>query len=113
MNSSRLFLTLTTLALFFTLALCPVHAGGMGNGAAQRMKLVVDSIDTAGGTITLKSQVDNSVHTYKINAETQVVVGNKKGTIDQVQVGEKVVNLRTAGGEPPLLVDLMVWPAVK
>jgi hypothetical protein len=112
MNSSRLLLAITTLAFFLTLAFSPVHAGSMGNGFAQRMKLVVDSIDVAGGTVVLKSQVDNSLHTYKIGAATKIMVGRSKGTIDQIQVGQKVANLATAGGTPPeTLKVLMLYAA--
>jgi len=112
MNPTRLLLAITALAFFITLAVIPVNAGSMGNGAAQRMKLVVDSVDAAGGTIVLKSQVDNSVHTYKIDAKTRIMVGNAKGTIDQVQAGQKVANLRAGPGEPPQTLQfLMVSPA--
>jgi hypothetical protein len=111
MNSSQFFLVIMTLAFFVTLAVLPLNAGSMGNGAAQRMKLVVDSIDAAGGTIVLKSQVDNSAHTYKINAKTWIMVGNAKETIDQIQAGQKVANLNTLAGDPPqALKILMLYP---
>ncbi|HEX4141436.1 MAG TPA: hypothetical protein VHY09_13895 [Candidatus Methylacidiphilales bacterium] len=72
------------------------------------MKLVVDSIDTAGGTIVIKSQVDNSSHTYKIDATTRIILVNAKGTIDQIHAGQKVANLVAGPGEPPQTLKLLL-----
>jgi hypothetical protein len=108
MNSSRLYLALTLLVFFAALAVLPVKAGGMGNGAAQRMKLVVDSVDVAGGTVVIKSGVDGSVHTYKIEATTKLTVGHVKGSIDQIKAGMKVANLHAVAGQPPQTLDLLM-----
>ena len=108
MNSSRLFLVIATLAFLATLVGSPLNAGGMGNGAAQRQKLVVDSVDVTSGTIVLKSMVDNSIHTYKIDATTRIAVGNTKGSIDQIKAGQKVANLRAGGGQPPQTLNMLM-----
>lgn len=101
------------LAFLVTFAVSPVNAGSLGNGATQRLKLVVDSVDRASGTIVLKSMVDNSIRTYKINASTRVTVGRVKGGLDQIEVGQKVANLHAGGAQPPLTLDLlMLSPAV-
>jgi hypothetical protein len=107
MNSSRLFFAVTALAFLITLSFCPVKAGSLGNGAAQRQKLMVDSVDAAGGTVVIKSGVDNSVHTYKIAATTKLMVGHVKGSIDQVKSGMKVANLRAVAGAEPQTLDLL------
>jgi hypothetical protein len=112
MNSSRLFFAVTTLALLFALAVFPVKAGSMGNGAAQRMKLMVDSVDVAGGTVTIKSGVDGTSHTYKVDATTKLTVGHTKQGLAQVKPGMKVANLHAvAGAEPQTLDLLMVYQA--
>jgi len=102
MKSSRLLLAIATLAFLFTLAVSTATAGSMGNGAAQRQKLVVESVDVTAGTVELKSGVDNSIHTYKIDATTRVTIVNRKGTIDQIKVGMKVFNYTVKGGQTPV-----------
>src|SRR5450631_1941161 len=99
MKSFRLLLAVGASALFFTVTVSTATAGSMGNGAAQRQKLLVESIDVTAGTIVLKSMVDQSVHTYKIDATTQVKIVNSKGTIDQIQAGMKVFNYTVKGGQ--------------
>ena len=112
MNTSRLLLAVTTLIFFAALAISPLNAGSMGNGAAQREKLVVDSVDVTGGIIVLKSMVDNSIQTYKIDATTHIILGHTKGSIDQITVGLKVANLRAVAGAPPqTLQTLLLYPA--
>jgi hypothetical protein len=112
MNSSRLLFAVTTLAFLFTFAVFPVKAGSMGNGAAQRMKLMVDSVDVANGTITIKSGVDNSVHTYKVDDKTRITVGHTKGGLGEVKPGMKVANLRAIEGPEPKTLDVLwVYPA--
>jgi len=101
MKSSRLLLAVTTLAFLFTLAVSIATAGSMGNGAAQRQKLVIESIDVTTGTVEFKSGVDNTIHTYKIDATTRVSIVNNKGTIDQIKVGMKVFNYTVRGGQTP------------
>lgn len=96
-----LLLAVTTLALLFTLAVSTATAGSMGNGAAQRQKLVIESIDATTGTVEFKSGVDNTIHTYKIDATTRIIVGTTKGTIDQIKVGQKVENYAVTSGQPP------------
>jgi len=114
MKSSRLLSAFATLAFLFTLAVSTASAGSMGNGAAQRQKLVIDSVDATTGTIEFKSMVDNSVHTYKIDATSRITVVNKKGTIDQLKVGQKVANYAAKEGQPPqTLTMLWVSPAVQ
>ena len=108
MNSSRLLFAVTTLAFLITLAVIPVKAGSLGNGAAQRMKLVVDSVDVAGSTVTIKSGVDNSVHTYKVDAKTRITVGHAKQGLDAVQPGMKVANLHAIEGPEPKTLDLLM-----
>jgi len=109
MNTSRLLLAVTTLIFFAALAISPLNAG---NGAAQREKLVVDSVDVTGGIIVLKSMVDNSIQTYKIDATTHIILGHTKGSIDQITVGLKVANLRAGAGAPPqTLQTLLLYPA--
>lgn len=101
MKSFRLLLAIITSAFLFTLTLSTATAGSMGNGAAQRQKLVVDSVDATTGTIVLKSMVDQTVHTYKIDATTRVSLVNSKGTFDQIQAGMKVFNYTVKGGQTP------------
>jgi hypothetical protein len=101
MKTFRLLLAVTTLAFFFTLAVSTATAGSMGNGAAQRQKLVIESIDVTTGTVEFKSMVDQTTHTYKIDADTHISVGNKKGTMDQIKVGMKVFNYVPRGGQTP------------
>ena len=101
MKSFQLLFAVTTLAFLFALPVSTATAGSMGNGAAQRMKLVIESIDVATGTVEFKSMVDNSTHTYKIDATTQIRVGTTKGTIDQIQAGQKVANYVLKPGPPP------------
>jgi len=108
MKSSRLFSAVAAVAILFTLAVSTAVAGSMGNGAAQRMKLVVESIDTTAGTIEFKSMVDNSEHTYKIDATTRISIVNKKGTIDQIKVGQKVENYALSGGQPPETLKMLI-----
>ena len=74
----------------------------MGNGAAQRQRLVIESIDVTTGTVEFKSMVDNTIHTYKIDATTRVSIVNKKGTIDQIKAGMKVFNYTVRGGQTPV-----------
>jgi hypothetical protein len=107
MKPSRLLLAVTTLALLYTVAVSTATAGSMGNGAAQRQKLVVESVDVAAGTIQLKSMVDQTIHTYKIDATTRIAVGHAKGTIDQIKAGQKVENYRVGGGQPPQHLDMI------
>ena len=102
MKSSRLLLAVTALAFLFILAVSTATAGSMGNGAAQRQKLVIESIDATAGTIQFKSMVDNTVHTYKIDATTRISIVNKKGTIDQIKIGMKVFNYTVKGGQTPV-----------
>jgi len=102
MKSTRLFLAIAISAVLFAFASSSATAGSMGNGAAQRQKLVIESIDTTTGTVVLKSMVDQSVHTYKIDATTGIKIVNSKGTIDQVKVGMKVFNYAGKGGQPPV-----------
>src|SRR5476651_88574 len=104
MKSSRLLLAVAALAFtfLFTLAVSTATAGTMGNGAAQRQRLVIESIDLTTGTVEFKSMVDNTIHTYKIDATTQVSVVNHKGTIDQIKVGMKVFNYTVKGGQKPV-----------
>ena len=102
MKSSRLLLAVVTLVFLFTLAVSIVIAGSMGNGAAQRQKLVIESIDVTTGAVEFKSMVDNTIHTYKIDETTRINVVNKKGTIDQIQAGMKVFNYTVKGGQPPV-----------
>lgn len=99
MKSSRLLLAAATLAFLFILAVSTATAGTMGNGAAQRQKLVIESIDVTTGTVEFKSMVDNTIHAYKIDATTRISVVNTKGTIDQIKVGMKVFNYRVGGGQ--------------
>ncbi len=101
MQYFRFLSAITALAFLFTFAVSPATAGSMGNGAAQRQKLVVDSVDVASGTVVLKSMVDQTVHTYKIDATTRVNLVNSKGTIDQIQPGMKVFNYTVKGGHAP------------
>jgi hypothetical protein len=102
MKSSRLLLAVTTLAFLFTLAVSTATAGSMGNGAAQRQRLVIESIDATTGTVEFKSMVDNSIHTYKIDTTTRVSIVNSKGTIDQIKMGMKVFNYTVKGGQKPV-----------
>jgi Cu/Ag efflux protein CusF len=102
MKSPRLLLAVTILVFLFTLAVPTATAGTMGNGAAQRQKLVIESIDVTTGTVEFKSGVDNSIHTYKIDATTRVSVVNNKGTIDQIKVGMKVFSYTVKGGQTPV-----------
>jgi multidrug efflux pump subunit AcrA (membrane-fusion protein) len=102
MKSSRLLLAVTTLAFLLTLAVSTATAGSMGNGAAQRQKLVIESIDVTTGTVEFKSGVDNTIHTYKIDATTRVRIVNNKGTIDQIKVGQQVFNYTVKGGQTPV-----------
>lgn len=105
------FLTLVSL---FTLAVSSATAGSTGNGWAQRLKLVVDSVDVTVGTVVLKSMVDQSSETFKVDAKTRISVGPKKGTIDQIKPGMQVVNCspvfspKAAGNQT--LTMLVVWP---
>jgi hypothetical protein len=101
MKSFRLLLAVTAFAFLFTLAVSTATAGTMGNGAAQRQRLVIESVNTTTGAVELKSMVDNTIHTYKIDATTQISFVNKKGTIDQIKVGQKVFNYTVKGGQPP------------
>jgi hypothetical protein len=101
MKSSRLLLAVTTLFFLFTLAVSTATAGTMGNGAAQRQRLVIESIDVTAGTVEFKSMVDNTIHTYKIDATTRISIVNNKGTIDQIKVGMKVFNYTVRGGQTP------------
>jgi len=115
MKSSRLLFAVMTLASLFTWTVATATAGSMGNGAAQRMKLVIESIDGASGAVRFKSQVDNSEHTYKIVAATKIKVGNLSGTIDQIQPGMKVdayaVKHGQAPGDGQTLTFIFVTPA--
>ncbi len=114
MKLSRLLFAIITLALLFTFAVSTATAGSMGNGAAQRMKLVIDSVDAASGTVVFKSGVDQSTHTYKIDATTKLSLTGKKATIDEIQPGEKVENYRVRGGQTAdgsALDMLMLWQA--
>jgi hypothetical protein len=52
--------------------------------------------------------VDQTTHTYKIDATTHIVVGNAKGTIDQIKVGQKVENYRVGGGQPPQILSMIM-----
>ena len=103
MKPFRLLLTIAAFALtfLFIFAVSIATAGSMGNGAAQRQKLVIQSIDVTTGAVEFKSMVDNSVHTYKIDATTRIGIVNSKGTIDQIKVGMKVFNYTVKGGQPP------------
>jgi hypothetical protein len=115
MKSSRPLFAVTTLALafLFTLAVSTAIAGTMGNGAAQRQRLVIESIDAATGTVEFKSMVDNTIHTYTLDATTRVTIGNAKGTIDQIKVGQKVENYALRSGQPPQTLNfIMVSRAV-
>jgi hypothetical protein len=100
MNSSRQLLAsiILALGLLFALAVSTATAGSMGNGWAQRQKLVVDSVDVSAGTIVLKSGVDQTTHTYKVDAATRIIIGRAKGTINQLQTGMKVENLSAIAG---------------
>jgi hypothetical protein len=106
MKLSRLLFAVTALAFLFILAVSTATAGSMGNGAAQRQRLVIESIDATAGTVEFKSMVDNSIHTYKIDATT----------IDQIKVGQKVFNYTVKGGQTPVegqtLSFIGVSPAV-
>ena len=102
MKLSRLLLAVATLTFLFTLAVSTATAGSMGNGAAQRQKLVIESVDATAGTVEFKSMVDNSIHDYKIDATTRVSLVNRKGTIDQIKVGMKVFNYTVKGGQTPV-----------
>ena len=78
----------------------------MGNGAAQRQKLVIESVDVTTGAVEFKSMVDNSIHAYKIDATTRIVIGTRNiagvhTTIDQIEVGQKVENYAVNPGQPP------------
>lgn len=108
MKSSRLLLAVITLAFLFTLAVSTATAGSMGNGAAQRQKLVIESINATTGMVEFKSGVDQTIHTYKIDATTRVFVGTTKGTIDQIKVGQKVENYKAAGGQPPQILGFLM-----
>ena len=110
MKSPRLLLAVAFLAVtfLFTLAVSTVTAGSMGNGAAQRQKLVIESFDVTTGTVEFKSRVDNSVHTYKIDATTRITVGTTKGTIDQIKVGQKVENYKAGSGQPPQTLEMIM-----
>ena len=112
MKPSRPLLGVATLALIFlfSLAIPTAIAGSMANGAAQRQKLVIDSIDGSSGTVVFKSMVDLTTHTYKIDATTRISVTGKKGTIDEIKPGMKVVNF-TAPGEGQTLEMIMVYQA--
>jgi len=113
MKSFRLLFAVTTLGFLFTLTVSTATAGTMGNGAAQRQRLVVELVDATAGTIEFKSMVDNSIHAYKIDAATKISIGRTKGTIDQIKVGQKVVNYSVRGGQPPQTLDIiMVYEAV-
>jgi hypothetical protein len=103
MKSSRLFFAIITMAVafFFTLAASIATAGSMGNGAAQRQKLVIESIDATTGTVEFKSMVDNTIHNYLIDATTRIFIGTTKGTIDQIKVRQKVENFAVKEGQPP------------
>jgi hypothetical protein len=107
--------TALVLGLLFILPVSTATAGSMGNGAAQRMKLVVASVDATAGTIELKSGVDQTVHDYKIGATTRISIAAHKGTIDQIKVGMKVVNFGVASvqtpGVTPSLTMIMLYPA--
>ena len=114
MKSSRLLFAITTLALLFTFAVSTAIAGSMGNGAAQRQKLVIDSVDASSGTVVFKSMVDQSIHTYKIDATTKLSLTGKKATVDQIKPGEKVANYTVRGGQSAdgsTLDVLMLWQA--
>ena len=43
--------------------------------------------------------VDNSIHTYKIDATTRISLVNSKGTIDQIKAGMHVFNYRVGDGQ--------------
>ncbi len=103
MNASRLPFNVITLAfaLLFTITVSTATAGGMGNGAAQRQKLVIESIDATTGIVEFKSMVDNTLQTYRIDATTRILIGTTKGTIDQIKVGQKVANYAAKSGQPP------------
>lgn len=101
MKSSRLLLAVLALAFLFPLTVSTATAGSMRNGAIQRLRLVVESIDATGGTVAFKSQIDQSLHTYKVDGSTHVVIGMTRGTIDQVKAGMRVYNYAGAGGQPP------------
>jgi hypothetical protein len=117
MKSSRLLFAVTTLALTFsfTLLVSTATAGTAGNGWAQRNKLVIESVDMTTGTVEIKSMVDNTIHTYKIDATTRIIVGNTKGTIDQIKTGMKVSRCNVSGGQMPeegqALAFIGVYPA--
>ena len=116
MKSSRPSFAVISLSLLFTFAIsiATATAGSLGNGAAQRQRLVVESVNTTGGTVVFKSMVDQSTHTYKIDAATKISLTQKKATIDQIKPGQKVVNYTVRGGKAvdgsPLDM-LMLWPA--
>ncbi len=64
-SSSILFSVILALAFLITFTVSTATAGGMGNGAAQRQKLVIDSVDAATGTVVFKSggrPVDSYLH---------------------------------------------------
>jgi len=86
------------------------NRGSMGNGAAQRQKLVIESIDVTTGTVEFKSGVDNTIHTYKIDATTRITIYGAaiKGTIDQIKVGQKVQNYKVGGGQPPQILEMLM-----
>jgi hypothetical protein len=119
MKSFRLLLTFVSVAFLFALGASTATAGSMGNGAAQRMKLVVNAVDVAAGTVEFKSMVDQTTHTYKIDSTTKIRIfgtsnmAGVKPTIDQIKVGEKVENY-ALGGEPApqVLTFLMLSQAV-
>jgi hypothetical protein len=112
MKSFRLILTFVSVAFLFAVGVSTATAGSMGNGAAQRMKLVVNAVDVAGGTVEFKSMVDQTTHTYKVDATTKIrIFGNPPGskpTIDQVEVGQKVENYAVGGGPAPQHLTMLM-----
>jgi hypothetical protein len=112
MKSFRLLLAFVAAAFLFALGVSTATAGSMGNGAAQRMKLVINAVDGAAGTVEFKSLVDQTTHTYKIDATTKIRIfgsaAGSKPTIDQIQVGQKVENYAVGGGPAPQLLTMLM-----
>jgi len=120
MNPSRLLPTVATLAFLFTLAVSTATAGSGGgysdrtgqNGGAPPPvsgKMSIEAIDAAAGTVVIRVR-DQTLHTYKIDAHTRILIGTSKVTIDQIKPGKEVRNYVEARGVGQTLAYLELFP---
>jgi hypothetical protein len=93
MKPSRVFLTVTTLAvaLLFTVAVLTVHAGGKAPPAPPvDPRKLITAVDAAAGAIVIEYMRDKTNHSYVLDGLTAIKVNNSTGTIAQIKVGMQV-----------------------